>query len=74
MLPIRKNSAANDQRFIEYVRALTDGVTGRIIDLLRRAAVGALGHGVLFSGNWLGAIVILFIAHLAARAFSALIF
>jgi hypothetical protein len=32
------------QRFIEYVLALTDGVTGRIIDLLRRAAVDALGH------------------------------
>ena len=44
MLPIRKNSAAVDQRFIEYVLALTDGVTGRIIDLLRRAAVDALGH------------------------------
>jgi Cdc6-like AAA superfamily ATPase len=44
MLPIRKNSAAIDQRFIEYVLALTDGVTGRIIDLLRRAAIDALGH------------------------------
>ena len=44
MLPIRKNAAAIDQRFIEYVLALTDGVTGRIIDLLRRAAVDALGH------------------------------
>jgi len=44
MPPIRKNSAAIDQRFIEYVLALTDGVTGRIIDLLRRAAVDALGH------------------------------
>jgi hypothetical protein len=43
MLPIRRNPAAIDQRFIEYVLALTDGVTGRIIDLLRRAA-GALGH------------------------------
>jgi len=39
MLPIRKNPAAIDQRFIEYVLALTDGVTGRIIDLLRRAAI-----------------------------------
>lgn len=33
-----------DQRFIEYVLALTDGVTGRIIDLLRRAAIDALEH------------------------------
>jgi hypothetical protein len=44
MLPIRKNAAAIDQRFIELVLALTDGVTGRIIDLLRRAAVDALGQ------------------------------
>jgi hypothetical protein len=44
MLPIRKNPAAIDKWFIEYVLALTDGVTGRIIDLLRGAAVDALGH------------------------------
>jgi hypothetical protein len=31
-----------DQRFIEYLLALTDGVTGGIIDLLRRAAMDAL--------------------------------
>jgi hypothetical protein len=43
-VPIRKNPAAIDQRLIEYVLALTDGVTGGIIDLLRRAAVDALGH------------------------------
>jgi hypothetical protein len=42
MLPVRKDPSAIDQRFIEYVLALTDGVTGRIIDLLRRAAVDAL--------------------------------
>lgn len=42
MLPIRKNSAAVNQRFIEYV--LVDGATGRIIDLLRRAAVDAPEH------------------------------
>ena len=29
-------------KFIEYLLALTDGVTGRIIDLLRRAAIDAL--------------------------------
>jgi len=39
-----KNVELDNQRFIEYVLALTDGVTGRIIDLLRRAAVDALGH------------------------------
>jgi hypothetical protein len=33
-----------DKRFIDYVLALTDGVTGRITDLLRRAAIDALGH------------------------------
>jgi hypothetical protein len=44
MLPIRKNPTAIDQRFVEYLLALTDGVTGRIIDLLRRAAVDALAH------------------------------
>ncbi len=44
MLPVRKNPTAIDQRFIEYLLALTDGVTGRIIDLLRRAATDALTH------------------------------
>jgi hypothetical protein len=38
----RKDPSAIDQRFIEYLLALTDGVTGRIVDLLRRAAIGAL--------------------------------
>jgi hypothetical protein len=40
-LPVRKNPTAIDQRFVEYLLALTDGVTGRIIDLLRRAALDA---------------------------------
>jgi hypothetical protein len=44
MLPVRKDPAAIDQRFVEYLLALTDGVTGRIIDLLRRAAADALTH------------------------------
>src|ERR1700688_4639779 len=50
----RKSLAAIDQRFIEYVLALADGVTGRIIDLLRRAVVDAFGHKSLspfISGN-----------------------
>jgi hypothetical protein len=42
MLPVRKDPSAIDQRFIKYLLALTDGVTGRIIDLLRRAAIDAL--------------------------------
>jgi hypothetical protein len=44
MLPFRKDPSAIHQRFIEYLLALTDGVTGRIIDLLRRAAIDALTH------------------------------
>jgi Cdc6-like AAA superfamily ATPase len=44
MLPVRKDPSVIDQRFIEYLLALTDGVTGRIIDLLRRAAIDALAH------------------------------
>jgi hypothetical protein len=44
MLTIRKNPAAIDQRFIEYVLALTDGVTGCIIDLLRRTVNDARGR------------------------------
>ena len=42
MLPIRKDTSAIDRRFIEYLLELTDGITGRIIDVLRRAAVHAL--------------------------------
>jgi hypothetical protein len=38
----RVPTSAIDQRFVEYLLALADGVTGRIIDLLRRAAVDAL--------------------------------
>lgn len=42
MLPIRKMPKAVDKRFIEYLLELTDGVTGRIIDVLRRAACHTL--------------------------------
>ena len=31
-----------DRRFIGYVLELTDGVTGRVVDLLHRAALHAL--------------------------------
>jgi len=41
MLPIRKAPAAVDRRFVEYLLELTDGVTGRVIDVLRRAATHA---------------------------------
>jgi hypothetical protein len=44
MPPKRRNPGVIDQRFIEYLLALTDGVTGRIVDLLRRVATDALTH------------------------------
>ena len=42
MLPLRKDPDAIDQHFIQYLLELTDGVTGRIIDLLRRAPINAV--------------------------------
>jgi len=42
LLPVRKAPAALDRRFVEYIVELTDGVTGRIVDVLRRAAVQAM--------------------------------
>jgi Bacterial TniB protein len=39
LLPVRKVPAALDRRFVEYIVELTDGVTGRIVDVLRRAAM-----------------------------------
>jgi AAA+ superfamily predicted ATPase len=65
MLPVRKDPSAIDQRFIEYLLALTDGVTGRIIDLLRRTAIDALTqksksvgiHHLLVAGANLPAII-----------------
>lgn len=42
MLLVKKNPNAIDQSFVQYLLALTDGVTGRIIDVLRRAALDAM--------------------------------
>jgi hypothetical protein len=42
LLPVRKAPAALDRRFVEYIVELTDGVTGRIVDVLRRAAMQAM--------------------------------
>lgn len=39
LLPIKKAPANIDKRFVEYLLELSDGVTGRIIDVLRRAAI-----------------------------------
>jgi hypothetical protein len=38
-LPVRFAAETIDQRFIEYLLVLTDGVTGRITDLLKAAAI-----------------------------------
>jgi hypothetical protein len=42
LLPIKKMPKAIDKRFVEYLLELTDGVTGRIIDVLQRAATHSL--------------------------------
>jgi AAA+ superfamily predicted ATPase len=39
LLPIKKKQTEIDKRFVEYLLELSDGVTGRIIDVLRRAAL-----------------------------------
>jgi Cdc6-like AAA superfamily ATPase len=39
LLPLKKAAAEIDKRFVEYLLELSDGVTGRIIDILRRAAL-----------------------------------
>lgn len=41
-LPVQSSTAAIDRRFVEYALELTDGVTGRVVDLLRRAAAHAM--------------------------------
>jgi hypothetical protein len=45
LLPIRKMPKDVDKRFVEYLLELTDGVTGRIIDVLRRTATHFLTLG-----------------------------
>ena len=40
-LPSKTLPNAIDRRFLAYVLELTDGVTGRVVDLLRRAAIHA---------------------------------
>jgi hypothetical protein len=42
LLPLTKAAAEIDERFVEYVLELSDGVTGRIIEVLRRASFQAL--------------------------------
>jgi AAA+ superfamily predicted ATPase len=42
MLPVKKSSTPIDRRFVEYLLELSGGVTGRIIEVLRRAAYQAL--------------------------------
>jgi hypothetical protein len=45
LIPVRWSSAAIDKRFVEYLLELADGVTGRVIDVLRRTALQALTNG-----------------------------
>ena len=42
LLPVKKATAEIDKRFVAYLLELTDGVTGRIVDVLRRAALQGL--------------------------------
>jgi len=44
LLPVRTATAAVDRRFVEYLVELTEGVTGRIVDVLRRAAMQAMNE------------------------------
>ena len=42
LLPLKKAAVEIDKRFVEYLLELSDGVTGRIIEVLRRAAFQAI--------------------------------
>lgn len=42
LLPIKKSEVEIDRRFVEYLLELSEGVTGRIIEVLRRAAYQAI--------------------------------
>jgi Cdc6-like AAA superfamily ATPase len=42
LLPLKKAAADIDKRFVEYLLELSDGVTGRIVDVLRRTALQGL--------------------------------
>jgi AAA+ superfamily predicted ATPase len=42
LLPIKKAAVEIDKRFVEYLLELSDGVTGSIIEVLRRAAFQAI--------------------------------
>jgi AAA+ superfamily predicted ATPase len=42
LLPLKKAAVDIDKRFVEYLLELSNGVTGRIIEVLRRAAFQAI--------------------------------
>jgi hypothetical protein len=42
LLPLKRAMAEVDKRFVAYLLELTDDVTGRIVDVLRRAALQGL--------------------------------
>jgi hypothetical protein len=39
LLPIKRSATAIDKKFVEYLLELSEGVTGRIIEVPRRAAL-----------------------------------
>lgn len=41
-LPLKKAAVGIDKRFVEYLLKLSDRVTGRVIEILRRAAFRAI--------------------------------
>ena len=42
LLPVRRTPSSFNKQFVEYLLKLTDGVTGRVIGVLRHAAVQAI--------------------------------
>jgi hypothetical protein len=46
LLPLKRAAVEVDKRFVEYLLELSDGVTGRIIEVLRRAAFQAIADKI----------------------------
>jgi hypothetical protein len=51
LLPLKKAAVEIDKRFVKYLLELSDGVTGRIIEVLRRAALQAFADKFLECGT-----------------------
>jgi hypothetical protein len=67
LLPLKKAAVEIDNRFVEYLLELSDGVTGRIIEVLRRAAFQAIADKTQKL-----AAILRQVAHHSARALLAL--